>query len=260
MRRAFARLLPVLILAATPQLCLADTVLITGANSGIGLEFTKQFAAKGWTVIATHRRSDVPETLQAVIRQYSNVRVEHMDVTKPAEVAALAKKLKDVPIDVLLNNAGIYNDRGNWVTQNFGQMDYGLFDTIMSVNIKGPVLVTETFLPNVKASRQKKVVSISSTNGSLTHQLTGTGAIWYRASKAGLNRAMQLVASTLKPQGITVVLLHPGAVRTEKQKNLDFPEMVETPFTVENMVETIGKITIKDTGRFMLYDGTDVPW
>jgi len=260
MRRAFAQLLFVLIFVATAQLAPADTVLITGANSGIGLEFTKQFAARGWTVIATHRHDGVPDTLQDVIEQYPNVRAEHMDVTKPEEVSALATKLKDVPIDVLLNNAGIYNDRGNWATQNFGKMDYTLFDTIMSVNIKGPVLVAETFLPNVKAGKQKKVVSISSTNGSLTEQLTGTGAIWYRASKAGLNRAMQLVATTLKPEGITVLLLHPGAVRTERQKDLDYPDMVETPFTVKNMVETIEKATLKDTGRFVLYDGTDVPW
>jgi NAD(P)-dependent dehydrogenase (short-subunit alcohol dehydrogenase family) len=260
MRRAIAKVLSVVLLSALSPLCLAETVLITGANSGIGLEFTKQFAAKGWTVIATHRHDGVPDTLKEVIRQYPKVRAERMDVTHADEVSALAKKLKGVPIDVLLNNAGIYNDRGNWATQSFGQLDYALFETIMAVNIKGPMLVSETFLPNVKASSQKKIVSISSTNGSLTQQLTGTGAIWYRASKAGLNRAMQLVASTLKPQGITVLLLHPGAVRTEKQKDLDFPDMVETPFTVKNMVETIGKVTLKDTGRFVLYDGTDVPW
>ncbi len=260
MRRVFAPILSALLFGMMSQLCIADTVLITGANSGIGLEFTKQFAAKGWTVIATHRHDGVPDTLQAVIRQFPKVRAERMDVTKPAEVSALAQKLKGMPIDVLLNNAGVYNDRGNWATQNFGKMDYALFDTIMSANIKGPVLVTETFLPNVKASGQKKVVSISSTNGSLTEQLPGTGAIWYRASKAALNRAMQLVASTLKPEGITVLLLHPGAVRTERQKDVDYPDMVETPFTVKNMVETIGKASIKDTGRFMLYDGTDVPW
>src|SRR5882672_7717041 len=86
---------------------LADTVLITGANSGLGLEFVKQYAAKGWTVIATHRRHDMPETLAPLAAKYPNVRVEHMDVSNIEDVKASAAKLKGVPIDVLINNAGV---------------------------------------------------------------------------------------------------------------------------------------------------------
>lgn len=248
----------------------ADTVLITGANSGIGLEFTKQYAAKGWTVIATHRRSSVPETLADVMAKYDNVRVERMDVTDIDGIKALAKKLADVPIDVLLNNAGVYNDRracrtedcpGDWSTQTFGRLDYRLFDTIMAVNVKGPLIVSEAFLDNVEASRQKKIIAISSTNGSLTKQLAGSGAIFYRASKAALNREMQLVAREERPDGVTVVMLHPGAVLTERQSYLEGAEgMVEMPFTVRHMIDTIDKLTIEDTGRFLRYDGVPVPW
>jgi short-subunit dehydrogenase len=86
---------------------LADTVLITGANQGIGLEFAKQYAARGWTVIATHRRPTTPEELAALAAKYPKVRIERMDVTDVTQIEALSAKLKGMPIDILLNNAGL---------------------------------------------------------------------------------------------------------------------------------------------------------
>lgn len=248
----------------------AETVLITGANSGIGLEFTRQYAEKGWTVIATHRRSSIPETLAEVIAEYDNVLVERMDVTSAEQIAALAGKLADTPIDVLINNAGVYNDRtecdedecpGDWSTQDFGSLRYGLFDTIMAVNVRGPLMVSEAFVEHVAASERKLIVSITSTNGSLTEPLAGGGGIFYRSSKAALNKAMQQVARALEDRGITVLLMHPGAVATERQSYLaDFPGMIDTPFSVENMIETLDGVTFVDTGRFIQYDGTTAPW
>ena len=224
-RRLFALIatLSGLLLSAVPAVATAETVLITGANSGIGLEFTKQYLAKGWTVISTHRRSDVPPTLAELSAKYKALlRIEKVDVTDIEQVKALAERLKGVPIDVLINNAGIYNDRGtckpdddlcagDWTTQNFGKMRYELLDTILSVNVKGPLLVSETLFDNVKASKLKKIVAVSSSNGSLTGPQGGGGAIFYRSSKAALNRAMQLVAESVKRDGVTVVMLNPGA-------------------------------------------------
>jgi NAD(P)-dependent dehydrogenase (short-subunit alcohol dehydrogenase family) len=247
----------------------ADTVLITGANSGLGLEFAKQYAAKGWTVIATHRRSEIPESLAALVAEHPRVRVERMDVASIAEVKALAAKLRDLPIDVLINNAGVYSDRsscadeacrGEGGTQSFGNMDYELFDTIMAVNVRGPLVVSENFIGNVRASKQKKLISISSTNGSVSQPLGGSGAISYRASKAALNRAMQLVAVHEKREGVIVVLLHPGAVLTERQADLDFPGMIEMVPSVSGMIQQIEQVTIADTGRFIQYDGATAPW
>jgi NAD(P)-dependent dehydrogenase (short-subunit alcohol dehydrogenase family) len=254
---------------ALPASATADTVLITGANSGLGLELVKQYAAKGWTVIATHRRDDVPDSLKPVVAEHPKVRVERMDVASIAEVRALATKLAGTPIDVLINNAGIYSDRsacadeacrGEDSTQSFGQLDYELFDTIMAVNVRGPLLVSEAFAANVRASKQKKMVSISSTNGSVTFTLGGSGAIAYRASKAALNREMQLVAVHEKSVGVTVLLLHPGAVLTERQANLTYPGMIEMQPSVAGMIEQIEKATLADTGRFIQYDGTTAPW
>jgi NAD(P)-dependent dehydrogenase (short-subunit alcohol dehydrogenase family) len=249
---------------------LADTVLITGANSGIGLEFVKQYAAKGWTVIATSRRTGVPESLAGVIKDHKNVRAEKLDVTSAEDLKALTNKLNGEPIDLLINNAGVYNDRskchdddcpGDWTTQSFGELHYDLLDTIMAVNLKGPLMVSEALLPNVKASKRKTIISISSTNGSLTDQLAGSGAIFYRASKAALNRAMQLVSRAEQKDGVTVVMLHPGAVVTERQAYLEgFKGMVEMPFSVTHMIETIDRLTIVDTGKFLNFDGTTAPW
>ncbi|HZF31708.1 MAG TPA: SDR family oxidoreductase [Gammaproteobacteria bacterium] len=250
---------------------LADTVLITGANSGLGLEFVKEYAAKGWTVIATHRRPDVPESLAAVIKDHKNVRVERMDVESLDEIKALATKLKDVPIDVLINNAGVYSDRsvcandeacrGEGDTQTFTKTDYALFDQIMATNVRGPLAVSEAFIGNVRASKQKKLIAISSTNGSVTFSLGGSGAMAYRASKAALNREFQLIAVHEKPEGVTVLMVHPGAVLTERQANFkSFPGMVEMEPSVQGMIAVIEKATLADTGRFIQYDGTTAPW
>lgn len=254
-----------------PGLAPCETVLITGANSGIGLELTKQYAALGWTVIATHRRSSIPETLAEVIAARDNVRVERMDVTSAEQIGALAEKLRDMPIDLLINNAGVYNDRGectvddcpgDWSTQNLGNLRYGLFDTIMAVNVRGPLMVTDAFVEHVAASDKKMIVSVSSTNGSLTDPFGGGGgAIFYRASKAALNREMQLVAVALEEREITVLLLHPGAVATERQAYLaDFPGMIDTETSVSGMIEVIDAATFEDRGRFIQYDGTTAPW
>src|SRR5262245_66342415 len=106
-RASLVRLIVASSLAAAPAIAGAETVLSTGANSGLGLEFTKQYAAKGWTVVATHRRRELPETLAKVVAEHPNVRVETLDVTDLEQAKALAAKLKDVPIDILVNNAGV---------------------------------------------------------------------------------------------------------------------------------------------------------
>jgi NAD(P)-dependent dehydrogenase (short-subunit alcohol dehydrogenase family) len=245
-----------------------------GANSGLGLEFTKQYAAAGWNVIATHRRREVPETLAAVVAEFPKVRVETLDVTDVEQAHALAARLADVPIDVLINNAGVYNDRsgcasgddacaGSYQTQSFGQLDFALLDTIVDVNIKGPLIVSQAFYPNVKAGTLKKIVAISSSNGTITGELPNPwpGAMFYRMSKAALNREMQIVASSVRADDVTVVILNPGPTLTEHQEFLrGNPIMLEMSFTVENMINTIAKTTLADTGQFWRYDGVPEKW
>src|SRR5580692_485579 len=206
--RFFTKLLTLvfgLALAAAAGNAMAQTVLITGANQGIGLEFAKEYAARGWTVIATHRRTSTPEELAKLAAQYPKVRVERMDVTDPAQIAALGAKLKGVPIDILLSNAGLVrtdpvNKPGGNTNQMFGTLDYKLLDDFIHTNVAGPLMITETFISNVKASRQKKIIAISSAAGSVSvppFMPNGSPVpdhYWYRISKAALNSAMRLLS------------------------------------------------------------------
>jgi NAD(P)-dependent dehydrogenase (short-subunit alcohol dehydrogenase family) len=265
-----AKLLCACVAAGLTGLAQADTVLITGANSGIGLEFAKQYAAKGWTVIATHRRDETPSTLKDLEARYPNVRAERMDVTKRNEIHALVVKLKGAPIDVLINNAGVVilgGQDGAWrgpgadvQGQNFGTLNYDEFDIFMKTNVAGPSMVTEEFYQDVKASKQKKVIAISSSNGMITGKPLCCGLFWYRLSKAALNKLMISIAATVRKDGVTVVMFNPGAVRVEKQANVEFPGMLPTPVVVTDMIRVIDRLTIADSARFLQHDGTTQPW
>lgn len=250
---------------------MADTVLITGANQGIGLEFAKEYAARGWTVIATHRRTTTPESLAQLAAKYPKVRIERLDVTDAAQIQALGAKLKGVPIDILLSNAGLVrtdplDKPGGNTNQIFGTLDFKLLDDFIHTNVTGPLMISETFVNNVKASRQKKIVAISSAAASVTvppFMPNGSPVpdhYWYRISKAALNSAMRLVSATLKPQGITVVMFHPGGVQVESFGNFHAPGFVPPAEAVGNMIKTIDHLTLQDTGRFLDNDGKDHPW
>ncbi len=273
MLNAVVRIL-VLAALALPSIAAADTVMITGANSGIGLEFAKEYAAAGWSVIATHRRAEAPKSLTDLAAKYPKVRIESLDVTNIDQAHQLAAKLAGVPIDVLINNAGVYNDRakcagddegcpGDYSGETFGTLKYSLLDTIMAVNIKGPLIVSEAFYKNVLAGGQKKLIAISSSNGTLTGEAQPrAGAMFYRMSKAALNREMQVVAAETRKDGVTVIMFNPGPTLTEHQAYLDgkYQGMLKTSFTVENMIRTIGKVTLADTGHFLRYDGIAEAW
>jgi len=254
-----------------PGRAAADTVLITGANQGIGLEFAKEYAARGWTVIATHRRTSTPEELAKLVTQYPKVRVERMDVTDPAQIAALGAKLKGVPIDILLNNAGLVrtdpvNQPGGNRNQMFGTLDYKLLDDFIHTNVAGPLMISETFIANVRASRQKKIIAISSAAGSVSvppFMPNGSPVpdhYWYRISKAALNSAMRLLSAQLKNQGVIVVMFHPGGVQVESFGDDKLPGFVPPAEAIGKMISTIDGLTLKDSGRFMDNDGKDHPW
>jgi NAD(P)-dependent dehydrogenase (short-subunit alcohol dehydrogenase family) len=249
----------------------ADTVLITGANQGIGLEFAKEYAARGWTVIATHRRTTTPQELAQLAAKYPKVRIERMDVTDAAQIEALGAKLKGVPIDILLNNAGLVrtdplDKPGGNTNQIFGTLDFKLLDDFIHTNVAGPLKISETFVENVKASRQKKIIAISSAAASITvppFMPNGSPVpdhYWYRISKTALNSAMHLLSATLKADGIIVVMFHPGGVQVESFGNFRAPGFVPPPVAVGNMIKTIDGLKMKDSGRFLDNDGKDHPW
>jgi NAD(P)-dependent dehydrogenase (short-subunit alcohol dehydrogenase family) len=244
----------------------AETVLITGSNQGIGLEFANEYAAKGWTVIATHRRDMPPAQLVRLQEQYPNkVRIEHLDVTDPVQIKALAVKLKGQPIDVLLNNAALtrlapLTDRQGNAGQRFGTLDYDQLDLFIHTNVAGPLRLTEAFIDNVKASRQKKIIAISSAAAMLTVPPRSADHYWYRISKTALNSAMRLLAAQFKEDGVIVAIFHPGGVQVESLGDLRLPGFVPPAEAVGRMIATIDSLTPKDSGRFLQSDGRDQPW
>ena len=246
-------------------ICSAETVLITGSNSGIGFAFAEQYASMGWKVIATHRRDEAPETLKVLAQKYDTVQIERMDVSSISEIDSLAKKLKGVPIDVLINNAGVMvvgklGAPGVAAAQEFGTLDYEQFDTFMRTNVMGPIKIAEAFVDNVRASKDGKVVNISSHAGSITPAITWfREGYWYKSSKVAMNMVMKNLAYDLKKDNIVVIMFHPGGVRSEKLKDIEFPGLMEPSESAGAMVKIIDSLTMADSGQFIDYKGEPVP-
>jgi NAD(P)-dependent dehydrogenase (short-subunit alcohol dehydrogenase family) len=249
------------LLAAAPAI-LADTVFISGANSGLGLELATQYAKAGWDVIATHRRETDPESLTALKKQFRNVRIERMDVTERAQVEALAAKLKGTAIDVLINNAGVmFVDGGKRGGQRFGELDFDVFDEIMDINVRGSMMVTQNFIEHVKASKQKKIIAITSSHGSIGDPPpTTVNAMWYGASKAALNKLLSVTARVVAKDGVIVVPLHPGSVRVDGSTTPLPAGMIEAPYACGEMIKTIAALTPERSGHFLRYDGASIAW
>jgi len=224
------------------------TVLITGANRGIGLELARQYAADGWAVIATARD---PKDAGELKKLKSEIRVEKLEVTDQKQVKALAKKLKDTEIDVLLNNAGMLTGY-----EAFGKTDTKSWLQTLHVNTVAPLQIAEAFADHVAASDQKKIVAITSGMGSIGRGPDG-GAYAYRSSKAGLNMAMATAANDLKSRKIVVAVISPGWVKTD----MGGPSASITPKTsAEGIRKVIAKLGPKTSGRFFNYSGEEIPW
>ncbi|MDG2241888.1 MAG: SDR family NAD(P)-dependent oxidoreductase [Rhodospirillaceae bacterium] len=240
----------------------AKTVLITGSNSGIGLEFAKQYAAKGWDVIATHRRSAEPESLINLRREFPGlIHIETMDVTNHQQINDLASKLEGTTIDVLVSNAGITGDFRNPVPQSFGTLDYNQWESFMRINALGGLKIAEAFAGHVKASEDKTIVAISSLAGTFGFRgPTMPGGYWYKASKATLNMYIKIIAGDLEKDGVIVASLSPGQVKVEKMGDVNFPGLIEPQQSIGGMIAVIEGLSIEDTGKLFSYDGTQHPF
>jgi NAD(P)-dependent dehydrogenase (short-subunit alcohol dehydrogenase family) len=225
------------------------TCLITGANRGIGLEFAKQYAADGWSVIATCRRPDQAVSLRQLP---GDVRIEALDVSDFADVEALGKEIKGAPIDLLINNAGIHGPR----VVPFDSVDYAAWAEVFRVNTMACLKVSAVFSRNVAHSHLKTIVAITSLMSSIAQNTSG-GSYIYRSSKAALNAAMRSLSIDLKPKEIIVVVLHPGWVRTDIGGPGAYLDVFES---VAGMREVISRLSVADSGRFFNYDGTELPW
>jgi NAD(P)-dependent dehydrogenase (short-subunit alcohol dehydrogenase family) len=221
------------------------TVLVTGCDTGLGVEFARQYAADGWTVIATCLDPDGARETRAVA---GDVRAMKLDVSDLAAIDALADELRGEPIDVLISNAGIGRPH-----PPFGKTDYALWHRMLDVNLIGPMRLAEAFVDHVAASPMKVMAFVSSRMGSMALNLTG-GSYAYRSSKAGLNAVVRSLAVDLAPREILVLALHPGWAKTEPGARIDVDR------SVAGMRAIIERCSRHETGSFLAFNDTPLPW
>jgi len=228
-----------------------QTVLITGANRGIGFEFVKQYSVKRLRVIATCRNPDQADALNAFADAQDNVIVERLDLVDLEGIDALAEKYAGQPIDVLVNNAALM--RGPDKGQTFGTMDYEWFDEWFRTNTRGPLKVTEAFWPHVQASDNGLVASL--TTGQGQRGIPILGFAYYKSSKAAVDNLFLDVARKGKKDGVRVITISPGRVPThggQMQKG-----MVEIEDSIAGMIEVFDAFTIERNGRSYRHDGSE---
>jgi NAD(P)-dependent dehydrogenase (short-subunit alcohol dehydrogenase family) len=222
------------------------TVLITGANRGIGLELSRQYAAAGWDVIACCRSPQDADALKTL-----KVEVKALDVADAASIGKLAVDLKGRVIDVLLNNAGILGRR-----IGFGHADSAEFLELQQVNALAPLLMAETFVDHVAGSAQRKIVAITSGLASITN-VNDASTYAYRASKASLNMVMRKLGHDLKDRGILAAAISPGWVQTDMGGADAALTVAES---AAGIVKVIAGLDAAKSGGFFGYDGATIPW
>ena len=225
------------------------TVFITGASRGLGLEFARQYCTDDWRVIATCRDPAKAEILSAI---GGGLRIEALDVDDGASIASLAEKLKGESIDVLINNAGIFGPKD--LTRD--NVDYDAWGRVFRTNVMGPLAVSSALLSNVENSEGKSIATVTSRMGSIG-DTTGGEEYIYRSSKAAVNMVMTCLANELAGDGVKVVLLHPGWVKTD----MGGPDAaIDAKESVTGMRAVIAGLKENDSGGFLNYDGTEIPW
>lgn len=230
------------------------TTLITGANRGIGLEFSRQYAAEGWRVLACSRNPEKSDELNKLAAQYPElIKILALDVSDHVQVERLGQELSDESIDLLINNAGIYPKSD---ANGFGHTDYAEWMQIFRINTMAPLKMAETFATQLARSKQKTFVTITSKMGCIGDN-SGGGNYLYRSSKTAVNMVVKSLAIDLQSAGITSILIHPGWVKTDMGGSNAF---ISTEQSVSGMRKVIGNLTMADSGKFFSYDGKEIPW
>lgn len=229
-----------------------QSILITGTNRGLGLEWVRQYAMEGWRVFATCRHPADASALKDLAKQYPAISIHRLDITLPEDLRGLFWELEEEPIDILLNNAGIYIEKNS---ARFGFLCYHDWARTFEVNTMGAMRVSEYFVENVARGKKRLIVAVSSHMGSIG-DIGAPGNYYYRSSKAALNAAMQGLAAALKSRGIGVLILHPGGVRTRMGPRGG----ISPEESVRGMRGILERFTPEETGRFVKFDGTPMPW
>jgi NAD(P)-dependent dehydrogenase (short-subunit alcohol dehydrogenase family) len=232
------------------------TVFITGANRGIGLEFVKVYLEREYNIIATARKPEKAEALNALAADNDNLRVTQLDVTDFERVDSLALELQNQPIDILINNAGISGDTRS---QFLGKMDYDNFRYVLEVNLLAPTKIAEAFYPNLLASEWKKLVVVSSSEGSIAG-VSAPRMMGYRTSKAAINMMYTNIAMQLRKKGVTVVMVNPGLTDTDFVAGLPKKMLRPSDVAAQDMARNIDNTWVENTGTFWNYNSKALPW
>lgn len=260
---------------------LKKTVLITGSNRGIGLEFVKQYSLASFDVIATCRNPGEAENLQLLSKERENISIQSLDITNEKSINALHSRLNNKSIDILINNAAYL---GSPERQKFGEIDYEIFKRSFEVNAIGPIRITEKLIENIRKGTDKKVIFLGSAAGSISTISPPVTLYSYRSSKAALHLAVHNLFHQLKEESILVSLINPGLVDTRGflDLNLDEPipkkfssmvpktffqmlrdgryKMITTHESVEKMINYVDDLSIECESFFVNNDGTPMPW
>jgi NAD(P)-dependent dehydrogenase (short-subunit alcohol dehydrogenase family) len=241
------------------------SVLITGANRGLGLELTRQYLERGDQVIAATRQPESATDLQALGQQYAGkLVVLPLDVTNAESLATAYEQVAATTdhLDILINNAGILPGHpgsgieDNQETQKLGQLRYDEAMQVFGTNAVGPLLVTQQFLPLLKAGNKSRVVSLSSGLGSL--ELKASGSHYhYSASKAAMNMYMRTLAAEAGHYGIISIMVDPGWMRTDMGGT---GAALPAADSARGIIRLTDQLHAEENGSFMTWQGKPVAW
>lgn len=228
------------------------TYFITGCNRGLGLELAQQLIGRGERVIATCRDIATASELTEFALRSKGLSLIEMDVASAASRQAAVELLNEEPIDIFINNAGVYGPRD----AQFGNVDEAAMAEVLLTNAIAPLLLSQLLAPNLRQGQDKKLIYVSSKMGSIADNGRG-GSYIYRTSKTALNSAVKSLAVDLAAEGFAVAALHPGWVRTE----MGGPNgLIDARTSVAGMVAVIDALETATTGKFFNYDGSEIPW
>ncbi len=234
------------------------TILITGASRGLGLEFTRQYIERGDKVIATCRKPEKARELQELQSKFpSKLSLIQMDVAEEEDRNRAYEQIEREfgVLDVLINNAGIIsgNEKKSY---SLGEIYKEDFNKVFLVNSIAPLLISEKFLPMLEKGNEAKILNITSDNSSIAKRSVG-GKYSYCTSKAALNMITKILSNDLLEKGIIVLAIHPGWLRTDMGGSTA-PLEKEKPISM--IIDLIEKVEISDTGKFLSWEGEEIPW
>jgi NAD(P)-dependent dehydrogenase (short-subunit alcohol dehydrogenase family) len=230
-----------------------ETILITGANRGIGLALSSVFAQYGWQVLACCRKPEKAKALSAIeAASEGRVKIHQLDVTDDRRIEALRRELEGITIDILCNNAGV----GGPDNQGFGFLDESAWLETLRVNTIAPYKIIRALLDNVLTGGRRLIASIGSQMGSFGLNDSG-GYYVYRTAKAGVHMVMKSLSIDLRGKGVTAVAFHPGWVRTD----MGGPSAILSPEeSAEGLFKTMLALTPANNGQLLNYRGEILPW